>query len=360
MATPTSVIVPIHHVGLSGGYGCSAERLRAAPEMCEIRSAGCVGGKPNAEQRERGERADFRYRENILDDRAKPKAARIDPGDEHDRKNGEKILAVEANVVGAEVAKPQLPGAESAELQNPFRGGEPRNHHRREFRECDCHGCDRGRLDHKQHRPAVEETPDRAQRFAQVDVLPAGLRHRGGEFSVAERADQRHYAGSEPYGEQKRRALYLMRDIRGHDEDARADHRPETIIVASKRPRPLTSSDFSAAVAAAARIVCACSAIPSRGPFFACLYVRPERTRSAIARYSRARRAGSGADSRSLTTATESAPALKTDSADCTVMPPIATRGFRVIRLAARRNSIPTTGSGFAFVDVGKMGPTAI
>ena len=59
-----------------------------------------------------------------------------------------------------------------------------------------------------------------------------------------------------------------------------------------------------------------------------------ESTCSAIAKYSRTRSAGSFAVTRSLTTATESAPARKTASADSIVIPPMATRGFCVNLLA--------------------------
>src|SRR5581483_5120628 len=62
----------------------------------------------------------------------------------------------------------------------------------------------------------------------------------------------------------------------------------------------------------------------------------------------------------SLITATESAPASITERQLAHVIPPMATIGFRVASRAARINSSPTTGSGFIFVLVAKMGPTAM
>src|SRR5579862_8584032 len=62
---------------------------------------------------------------------------------------------------------------------------------------------------------------------------------------------------------------------------------------------------------------------------------------------------------RSPTMASESAPASRAWSAVARVMPPIATNG-RVVSGRRRRNSSrPTTGSGFSFVAVPKMGPRA-
>ena len=74
-------------------------------------------------------------------------------------------------------------------------------------------------------RPAVEESAQRAEGFAQVDVLPAGVRHGGGQFAVAQRGDQGERRGDHPGHDQQARRLHLARDIGGHDEDARADHR---------------------------------------------------------------------------------------------------------------------------------------
>ena len=60
--------------------------------------------------------------------------------------------------------------------------------------ESDADGGDSAGLDHQEKRPAVEESPQRSQRFAQVNVLAAGPRHHGREFAVGEGADD----GQEP------------------------------------------------------------------------------------------------------------------------------------------------------------------
>ena len=65
----------------------------------------------------------------------------------------------------------------------------PRSQHAGKFGKGDGDRGDGGGLDHEEHRPAVEKAPSVAERFAQVDVLAAGMGHGGGEFAVAERAD---------------------------------------------------------------------------------------------------------------------------------------------------------------------------
>ena len=101
----------------------------------------------------------------------------------------------------------------------------PRNHHRREFCEGDGYGGDGGSLNDEEHGPAVEEAPERAERFAEIDVLTAGVRHGRGEFAVAERADYGHDSRDDPDGEQESGALHLVNDVGGDDEDTGADHR---------------------------------------------------------------------------------------------------------------------------------------
>src|SRR6266496_5887974 len=59
-----------------------------------------------------------------------------------------------------------------------------------------------------------------------------------------------------------------------------------------------------------------------------------------------------GSRNRSDITATESAPASRTDAAFARVIPPIATRGLRVNCRARRTPSSPTTGSGLSLLDV--------
>ena len=80
----------------------------------------------------------------------------------------------------------------------------------------------------------------------------------------------------------------------------------------------------------------------------------------SISRYCLARKPRSGARRMSLITATESAPASITAAAFSSVIPPMATIGLSVSSRTRRIKSAPTTGSGFAFDEVAKIGPTAM
>src|SRR5437899_2710399 len=69
-------------------------------------------------------------------------------------------------------------------------------------RETDGYGGDRAGLDHEKQRPAVEKSPERRERLAQIHVLAAGPRHHRGELAVRERADHCENPGQHPRAEQ--------------------------------------------------------------------------------------------------------------------------------------------------------------
>ena len=93
------------------------------------------------------------------------------------------------------------------------------------FGEADGDRRNRAGLDDEKERPAVEEAPERREGFAQVNVLPARLRHHRGEFAVGERRHEREQTCDDPDDEQPTGCADLPRDVGGDDEDAGADHR---------------------------------------------------------------------------------------------------------------------------------------
>jgi hypothetical protein len=103
--------------------------------------------------------------------------------------------------------------------------GKPRNQVPGVAREADGDCRDRAGLDHHEERPAVEESPERRERFAQIDVLAAGARHHRGELSVRERRGERQHAGEDPGREQETGTSGLPSHFGGDEEDARPDHR---------------------------------------------------------------------------------------------------------------------------------------
>ena len=83
-------------------------------------------------------------------------------------------------------------------LDEPVLRGDRGDEDAEELGERDGDGGDGAGLDDGEEGPAVEEAGQRAEGFAQVDVLAAGLGHGGGEFAVAERGDQGEDGGDEP------------------------------------------------------------------------------------------------------------------------------------------------------------------
>ncbi len=79
-------------------------------------------------------------------------------------------------------------------------------------------------LDHQKQSPSVEEAPQRPQRFAQINVLPASLGHHGRQFAIRERAHNSHESGNQPGAQQQRRRVGLAGNFGGHNKDAGADH----------------------------------------------------------------------------------------------------------------------------------------
>src|SRR5262249_22527555 len=61
---------------------------------------------------------------------------------------------------------------------------DPRDENSEVTRESDADGSDSSGLNNQEERPAIEESPQRRESFAQVNVLAARLGHHGGQFTV--------------------------------------------------------------------------------------------------------------------------------------------------------------------------------
>ena len=80
-------------------------------------------------------------------------------------------------------------------------------------------------LDHQEKRPAVKKSPQRPQRFPQVNVLTAGARHHGRQLAVAQGPDDGQEAGHQPGPDQQRGRIDFAAYFRRNNKDAGADHR---------------------------------------------------------------------------------------------------------------------------------------
>ena len=207
--------------------GIGQPRIERLPQGGEIGLERRRIGKQDAEENDSGEDADLRVGEQVLHERAERDASKIHPCEQRDGENRQQILGVQADVVRPELSKPERKGSERAQFEDPGRRGEPGEQHAGEFGEGDRHRRDRRRLNHEQHRPAVQESPQWPEHLANVDILPAGVRHGGGELAVVQSGHHCHKAGDQPYRQQQPRAIDLPRNVRRDDEDAGADHRAD-------------------------------------------------------------------------------------------------------------------------------------
>ena len=64
-------------------------------------------------------------------------------------------------------------------------------------RRRDCAG-----LNNEEERPAIEKTPQRRESFAQVNILPARLRHHGCQLAIRERCHECEQASDDPHHKQ--------------------------------------------------------------------------------------------------------------------------------------------------------------
>ena len=88
------------------------------------------------------------------------------------------------------------------------------------------HRCNRPRLDHSQHGPAVEKSEHGAERLAQVDVHATCLRHHRRQLPIAQRARDGQHPCDAPRDQQPTGRPDLPRNLRRDDKDARPDHHP--------------------------------------------------------------------------------------------------------------------------------------
>ena len=206
-------------------------------------------------------------------------------------------------------------------------------------------GGDGSGLDHQKKRPAVEKSPERPQRFAQVNVLAAGAGHHGGQFAVAEGADDGQKSGHQPGPDQQRGRINLAGYFRRDNKDAGADHGTHDQHGGAGQSQTLyqflilTAVEVPVGGACRRRWLGFGAHSPPRDTCGAGVLAGAQHPRSKASRLYLNMRKNSSADLRgsrikSDITATASAPASMTERQLSRVIPPIATRGLRVNALA--------------------------
>jgi hypothetical protein len=99
-----------------------------------------------------------------------------------------------------------------------------REEHAGKTRERNGDGGNGAGLDDGAEGPAIEKSPERGERLAQINVHAAGTRHHGGELAIGKRSGDGENAREKPGDEQPARAANLARHVGGDDEDTGADH----------------------------------------------------------------------------------------------------------------------------------------
>ena len=162
------------------------------------------------------ERARFRGRENVLNDSSVLEAPRVGPRERGDQQNRDDLRRGQRQ----RVARADVDWRNQVAVV-----GNPRRQCAQVSCEADRHRGDRARLDDEEQRPAVEESEQRPESFAQVNVLAARARHHGGKLSVGYSGHHGHEAAHRPGEEEQFGRLNLAGHIARHDENPRADHR---------------------------------------------------------------------------------------------------------------------------------------
>ena len=142
-----------------------------------------------------------------------------------DHQHGHQVLRVQPDVHVAQHHRPDGNRRHMPEMHDPVCSGYRREEHAQELAECHADCGNRAGLDDQVQRPAVEKSPQRPQRLAQVHVLPARVRHHRRQFAVGQRAGDGQEAGHQPRRNQQRRRVDLARNLGRDNKDARADHR---------------------------------------------------------------------------------------------------------------------------------------
>src|SRR6266702_2519451 len=104
---------------------------------------------------------------------------------------------------------------------------EARPEHRGKPREGNRDSRDRAGLNHDKQCPTIEVAEQRRDRFAQIDVVAAGLWVHRRELAIRQRTEQGHDSRQHPHEQQQAGGMDLPQDVGRHDEDAGSDHRSD-------------------------------------------------------------------------------------------------------------------------------------
>ncbi len=163
---------------------CIAPELRESVAKVR-RPRGRVAANRERQNDQSGQRERLGRGKDVLNHCAKLHAKDIDDAQRENNEYAGEVGGVQANIHIAQNHGPDRNGRNVSDMPEPVRSRNRRKEDAEELAEGDRDSGDGSRLDDQKQRPAVEKSPERAEGFAQVDVLAAGLGHHGGKFAVA-------------------------------------------------------------------------------------------------------------------------------------------------------------------------------
>ena len=162
---------------------------------------------PNAQAHDPQQRSDLEDGKDVLDPRSRAHTEHVDDTQNQQRQDRNQLLG--GNRQSYRVAE----DAPTSQVDEDILRRHPRNQDTEEFPESHGHGGNRSRLDDEEQRPAVEESEQRPESFAQVNVLAARARHHGGKLSVGYSGHHGHEAAHRPGEEEQFGRLNLAGHI---------------------------------------------------------------------------------------------------------------------------------------------------
>ena len=127
-----------------------------------------------------------------MDELAEIQAARVHECQQRDHRQADELCCGERERIAAKTDR----------FDEIVRLRHPRDQNTGVTRKPDSDRRDCAGLYNEKERPAVEKTPQRRERFAQINILPPGLRHHGRQLAIRERGHKREQAGDEPDNKQ--------------------------------------------------------------------------------------------------------------------------------------------------------------
>src|SRR6185437_10438769 len=110
-------------------------------------------------------------------------------------------------------------------MKQPMSGGNRREKDAQKLSEGHADGSDSAGLNDQEQCPAVKKSPERAEGFAKINVLPARMRHHGGKFTVSKGSDDGEESGDQPRANEERWRTDFAGNFCGYEKNSRTNHR---------------------------------------------------------------------------------------------------------------------------------------